>query len=86
MLLAPVMHGHLPALPRILVVPVTLVDELSDRYSSVQENAHLTVLREDHVRRRQGCSAPDVNAFFAVVGHVERDTALSEIIKNQFNL
>lgn len=84
-MLVPIVYRHLSPLPRILVVPVTLVDQFSDSHPPVEEYAHFTVLTEHEVPRAQGCCTTNMNAFLAVVCHVERYAALSENDKCAIN-
>lgn len=75
-MLVAVVDRHLSSLPRVLMVAVALVDELSDSHPPVQEHPYFTVLGEHEVPRIQGSCTADMDAFLAVVGHVKRYTAL----------
>lgn len=72
------MDRHLPALPRVLMVPIALVYQLSHGHPPVEEDPHLAVLREDQVSRVKGGCAANVDAFLTVVRHVEGYAALSD--------
>jgi hypothetical protein len=78
----PIMYRHIPPFPWIITICKKLVHKLANGIPSLYKYTLFSILCEDHIFLLQRTGRTNTGPFFALRGHVERQSALPLRVKH----